>query len=281
MPDLLRGVPAVTALLQRVFGVKRCACGLQPVTQGGCGGQQASQAGAAGDRQLGLQHGQQGVAVHLGTVRVVEPAQTHGQRLEFGGATALPFPVDVGKRTGPGLGRKRRQTCFDKRPVERGVVGNHKVHTIEQLHDAGDVQPLALHHHIADAGDGLHLGRNRLARVFQPVVHLHRAHGLAGGAVHVHPQQRQFHDLVGGVAQAGGFGVKDEYTGDACGCVACSRCVKKQARHQPAQHAVVGVGFELLGQGLQGRSRHVVWAGICRRSAHCSDNGSFDQYRRW
>ena len=127
------------------------------------------------------------MAIHFGAVGVVKQAQCQRQIFQLGRAAALLFPIDLGKRAGPRQVFELGHARFTKRAVKAGVVGNHQIHIAQQLRNARLVQALALHHGRGDAGNFLNLRRDGDARIFQAVVHLHRTHRQASGAVDIDP----------------------------------------------------------------------------------------------
>ncbi len=244
-PDAAFVVPAVAALLERVFGLERGAGGADLVAGGAGALQQVLQAAVAGLERRG-QHLQQGVAVHQGAVGVVKPAAFVGQEFELGRAAALPFPVDTGKGAVPGAGGEHGQAGFDKGTVEPGVVRDDEVGGLHEFGHADVVDALATHHAVVDAGDLGDGGRDGLARVFEGFVGGHGADGLAGGGVDQHAEHGQLDDAFVFGVQPGGFGVEHDDALRAAG----RRSAPIVARHQAAQDFVVGVRVERLGHGV-------------------------------
>jgi hypothetical protein len=186
------------------------------------------------------------MAVHLGAVRIVEPAQRGGQVAELGRAMPGRRPVDVGKRAGPveraGLGKD----VFDEGAVKTGVVRDDEVCPVKQTRDARHVQLLAGEHVVGDAGDLACDFGHRHAGVAQPVIHLDRACGLPCLGIDLDADQRQLHDLVARSIQACGLGVEDHDTCDG----AQRLVVKTGGRHQAPEHAVVRVALQFKRHGL-------------------------------
>ena len=183
------------------------------------------------------------MAVDLGAVRVVKPTAFVRQKFELGRACALRFPIDPGKRASPCLAREHGQTRLHKRAVKTGVVRHNQIGTCHHLVHARIVQAVALHHGTVNAGDLHDGGWDRFTRVFKVFVDLDYAHGQTGRGVHLHRQHGQLNDLLVACVQPGGFGVQNQHA--ASHRTGRGRAVIR-ARHQAAQHFVVGVGLQGL-----------------------------------
>jgi hypothetical protein len=83
-------------------------------------------------------------------------------------------------------------------------AGHHRL-------DQRVIQPAAFDHVVADARHFLRDGGNGHAGVFESLEEFHRPEWLSCGQVHMHPQHREFNDLVGRVRQARGFGIEHDH----------------------------------------------------------------------
>jgi len=88
-------------------------------------------------------------------------------------------------------------------------------------------------------------GRDRHARVFQAVVHLHGAARPAGLGVDLDAHQGQFNDLLAAGIEAGGFGVEQHHVAHRP-----LRWGELQAGLKPTQHTEIGMCLQLACQTL-------------------------------
>ena len=243
------GRPAVTPCFEHVLGFKRRARGVNAVLGLVERFQQRQQGRLLALGQVAAEQLEQGAAVGLGAVRFVEKPVGVQQKLQLGRAKTFFTPGDVFDRTGPVHVGKHRPALFDKGSVKGGVVGDHHRHIFEHVDHGGVVNAPPADHLVGDVVDGDGGRRDGKARVFEFVKHIDHAHHGAARWVefkHHHPQLD--HPVLGAV-HAGGFGVEHHAPAQRG---PDRRRLKTAAQGQAAQHPVIGVALQLLGQVFDG-----------------------------
>ena len=102
-------------------------------------------------------------------VAVVEEARRVREIAQLDAFMAFPRPVDLGHRTGPGLGGERIANALQETPVKAGIVGDHQGCGRGESRDLGRIDTLAGDHRVIDSCERRDFRRDRIGGLTQPI----------------------------------------------------------------------------------------------------------------